>query len=91
MRFSSSYVKKLLVAFEAEKSPQRVKFREESLSERETEVLQLITAGFSNQEIADKLFISLNTVRTHTKNINAKLGVHSRTQAIARAKELDLL
>jgi LuxR family maltose regulon positive regulatory protein len=90
-KFSSSYVKKLLLAFEAEKPPQRIKFREESLSEREVEVLQLIAAGFSNKEIADKLFISLNTVRTHTKNINSKLEVHSRTQAVARAKELGLL
>ena len=91
LQFSSTYVKRLLRAFQAEKPPQRVKIRKDSLSEREIEVLQLITAGFSNQEIADRLFISLNTVRTHTKNINAKLNVHSRTQAIARAKKLGLL
>ncbi|UCE23113.1 MAG: response regulator transcription factor, partial [Candidatus Aminicenantes bacterium] len=58
---------------------------------RELEVLTLIAGGLSNQEIARKLFISLNTVRTHTKNINSKLNVHSRTQAAARAKELGLI
>ena len=64
---------------------------EESLSERETDVLKLIATGLTNQEIAEKLFISLNTVRTHTKNINSKLDVYSRTQAIARAKKLGLI
>jgi LuxR family maltose regulon positive regulatory protein len=51
----------------------------------------LIAAGLRNREIAEKLFISLNTVKTHTKNINSKLNVNSRTKAIARAKELGLL
>jgi LuxR family maltose regulon positive regulatory protein len=90
-QLSRAYAKKLLIAFKAEKPPQKIKIREETISEREIEVLQLIAAGFSNKEIADRLFISLNTVRTHTKNINAKLDVHSRTQAIARAKKLGLL
>ena len=88
---SRAYLKKLLVAFEAEKTAPKEKIHTESLSEREVEVLQLIAAGFSNKDIANKLFISLNTVRTHTKNINSKLEVHSRTQAVARAKELGLL
>jgi LuxR family maltose regulon positive regulatory protein len=90
-QYSRAYVKKLLIAFQAEHPPKRVNVHTASLSEREIEVLQLIAAGFSNQEIADRLFISLNTVRTHTKNINAKLDVHSRTRAIARAKKLGLL
>jgi LuxR family maltose regulon positive regulatory protein len=90
-RFSRAYIRKLLVAFKAETPPQKVKILTEPLSEREIEVLLLIAAGFSNQVIADKLFISLNTVRTHTKNIYTKLDVHSRTQAIARAKELGFL
>ncbi len=63
----------------------------ESLSERELEVLQLIADGFTNQEVAAKLFLSLNTVKVHTRNIYGKLGVHSRTQAIARSQELGLL
>ncbi len=65
--------------------------RLEPLSERELEVLRLIAAGCSNKEIARRLAISLNTVKTHSKNINGKLGVSSRTQATLRARELALL
>ena len=63
----------------------------EPLSERELEVLQLITEGLTNREIASRLFVSVNTVKAHTRNIYGKLNVHSRTQAIARAQELGLL
>ena len=59
----------------------------EPLSERELEVLYLIAAGLRNKEIAEKLFISLNTVKTHLKNINSKLNVTKRTKAVVRAKE----
>jgi LuxR family maltose regulon positive regulatory protein len=62
----------------------------EPLSERELEVLQLIADGLSNREIADRLFLSLNTVKAHTRNIYGKLDVHSRTQAVARAQDLGL-
>ncbi len=88
---SKAFVKKLLATFEAAKPPKKALDLIEPLSERELEVLHLIAAGLSNQQIAQKLFISLNTVRTHTKNINTKLNVHSRTQAAARAKELGIL
>lgn len=54
-------------------------------------MLQLLAEGFSNQEIGNYLFISVNTVKTHTKKINSKLGVKRRTQAIMRAKALGLL
>ncbi|NIV32691.1 MAG: hypothetical protein GWN58_25565 [Anaerolineae bacterium] len=63
----------------------------EDLSTRELEVLQLIAEGLTNREIASRLFVSLNTVKAHTRNIYGKLGVHSRTQAIARSQELGLL
>jgi LuxR family maltose regulon positive regulatory protein len=63
----------------------------EPISEREQGVLELIAKGLSNQEIADKLHISLHTVKTHARRINAKLDVKSRTQAIVRARELGLL
>ena len=63
----------------------------EPLSERELEVLQLIAEGLTNQEIAEKLFVSLNTVRSHTKNINSKLDVHKRHLAVDRARLLDLI
>ncbi|MNJ63788.1 Transcriptional regulatory protein DevR (DosR) [compost metagenome] len=60
------------------------------LTRREREVLKLIAQGYANQQIADALFISLHTVKTHAQRINAKLGVERRTQAILRAKELGL-
>nr|WP_164897267.1 LuxR C-terminal-related transcriptional regulator [Pseudomonas alkylphenolica] len=60
------------------------------LSRREMDVLKLIAQGFSNQQIAESLFISLHTVKTHAQRINFKLGVERRTQAVARAKELGL-
>ncbi len=63
----------------------------EPLTDREMEVLHLLADGLSNREIARKLFLSPHTVRTHTYNIYGKLGVHSRMQAVARARELGLL
>ncbi len=63
----------------------------EQLSARELAVLRLIAQGCSNQEISDRLFISLHTVKTHASHINSKLGVERRTQAVARAQELGML
>jgi LuxR family maltose regulon positive regulatory protein len=63
----------------------------EPLSEREREVLRLIAEGLSNREIAQRLFLSLSTVKTHTYNIYGKLQVHSRTQAVAKARALGIL
>jgi LuxR family maltose regulon positive regulatory protein len=63
----------------------------EPISERELGVLELIAKGFSNQDIGDRLHISLHTVKTHARRINAKLEVKSRTQATVRARELGLL
>lgn len=62
-----------------------------NLSLREKEVLLQIAEGYSNQEIADQLFISLHTVKTHARKINVKLGAKSRTQAIVRARELEII
>ncbi|WP_343573169.1 LuxR C-terminal-related transcriptional regulator [Pseudomonas sp.] len=61
------------------------------LSPRELSVLKMIAQGLSNQDIAEQLFISLHTVKSHAQKINAKLGVTRRTQAIVRAKELGLV
>ena len=61
------------------------------ISKREYDVLGLMAQGLSNQEIADTLFISLNTVKTHTANIFLKLDTKRRTQAIQKAKELRLI
>ena len=63
---------------------------ESPLSLRELEVLELIASGSSNRQIADKLFISLHTVKTHVRRIHGKLGVERRTHAVARARMLGL-
>ena len=61
------------------------------ISKREYEVLELIAQGLSNQEIAGKLFVSLNTVKTHSSHLFMKLDARRRTEAIRRAQELKLL
>ncbi|MEW5870792.1 MAG: LuxR C-terminal-related transcriptional regulator [Chloroflexota bacterium] len=63
----------------------------EPLSERELEVLRLLGSELSGPEIASQLYISLNTLRTHTKNIYSKLGVNTRRAATHRVGELGLL
>jgi LuxR family maltose regulon positive regulatory protein len=63
----------------------------EPLSERELEVLRLLAAGLSYREIAGELYVSINTIKAHAKNIYSKLGVHGRMQAALRAKEIELL
>ncbi|HEY0654285.1 MAG TPA: LuxR C-terminal-related transcriptional regulator [Chryseosolibacter sp.] len=61
------------------------------ISKREHEVLELMAQGLSNQEIADRLFVSLNTVKTHTSSLFVKLDVKRRTQAVQKGKELNLI
>ncbi|GGM88689.1 helix-turn-helix transcriptional regulator [Dyadobacter beijingensis] len=61
------------------------------ISQRELEVLQLVAQGLSNQEVAERLFVSLNTVKTHSSRIFEKLEVRSRTQAVERARRLRLI
>jgi LuxR family maltose regulon positive regulatory protein len=90
---SAHYLRKLLAALEQAASGAALPTEglPESLSERELEVLQLIEAGKSNRRIAQELFVSLGTVKTHIKNIYRKLDAHSRTQALVRARDLNLL
>jgi len=91
-----AYSSKLLAAMELERRGERAKpavvtLLVEPLSEREVEVLHLVAAGLSNQEIADRLIVSVRTVKKHVQNILGKLGVANRTHAVARARELKLL
>ena len=94
-----NYVRQLLAAFpvsEPEQTtppqPDNSEFAWiEPLSEREVEVLQLIAEGLTNKEISSQLYLSLNTVKTHTRNIYSKLGVNSRVLAVARARDLEIL
>jgi len=91
-RIPVRYLAKLLVVLAQEgAAPGSVERLSEPLSERELDVLALISAGRSNVEIARSLFVSMSTVKTHINNLYRKLGAGSRTQAIARARELDLI
>jgi two-component system, NarL family, response regulator LiaR len=62
-----------------------------NLSRRELEVLQLMAGGLSNQEIADRLFVSLNTIKTHTAQLFEKMEVKRRTQAVDLGKKLSII
>ncbi|HEX8228102.1 MAG TPA: LuxR C-terminal-related transcriptional regulator [Chloroflexia bacterium] len=99
-----AYAGRLISAFEAEKSRSTGESHrtslpafppsqplDEPLSQRELEVLQLIARGLSNREISERLFLALDTVKGHNRKIFDKLQVQSRTEAIARARELGLL
>jgi LuxR family maltose regulon positive regulatory protein len=101
---AKKYIGKLLASFQSPASGAEFKSKMlptegtvtsptqvEPLSERELEVLQLIVDGLSNREIAEKLIIGEGTVKTHINNTYSKLDVKSRSQAIARARELKLL
>ena len=68
-----------------------INFKSYGLSHREYEVLQFMALGLTNQEIADKLFISLPTVKSHSSKLFRKLNVKRRTQAVMKGKELNLL
>ncbi len=95
------YTGTLLAAFEAERSKREVRAYApltvpdqlliEPLSQRELEILRLVAQGLSNREISERLFIALVTVKVHNGRIFEKLQVQRRTEAVARAHELDLL
>ena len=86
-----NYLQKLLTAFRFPRHTTIQNQLHEQLSDREMEVLGLIVSGLSNKAIMEELFVSLNTVKTHIKNIYGKLDVHSRTEAIIKARELNLI
>jgi LuxR family maltose regulon positive regulatory protein len=85
------YVERLLTAFFPEPAEVKAVKLPERLSARELEVLRLLPSDLSITEIADKLVVSVHTVRSHVKSIYARLGVHSRYAAVARAREFGLL
>jgi LuxR family maltose regulon positive regulatory protein len=90
-RVMSHYVEKLLTAFGVISPATSDAVLPEPLTEREHEILQLVAAGLTNPEIAETLVISPQTVKKHTTNIYSKLNVGNRTEAAAKARELDLL
>jgi len=93
------YVRRLLAAFPVDEPMQADLKRTEAdqselvepLSDRELEVLQLIAEGLTNREIASRLYISLHTVKVHSRNIYGKLDVHNRTRAVSQARALGIL
>jgi LuxR family maltose regulon positive regulatory protein len=90
-----NYVASLLAAWNAQPPAAtpaaRLQPLIEPLSERELEVLRLIADGLSNAEIASRLVVTVGTVKAHTSNLYGKLGVNTRTRAVARARALGLL
>lgn len=88
-----AYIDRLLVAFAAEEKRPQSSFSPlvEPLTDREMAVLRLIAAGLSNREIADELYLSVNTIKWYTSHIYGKLGVSKRAEAVARAHELGIL
>jgi LuxR family maltose regulon positive regulatory protein len=87
---SPNYAAGLLAAFgdEAELTPPAMQALIEPLTDREMEVLRLIVAGLSNPQIAEELYIAVSTVKSHVNHIYGKLGVHNRTQAALKARDL---
>ena len=91
-RIAPGYASRLLAAFgrSTPTSSTSAQILVEPLTGRELEVLRLIAAGYSNQEIADELVVAVSTVKAHINHLYGKLDVKSRTQAVARAQALDL-
>lgn len=91
----SGFAKKILESFPDMKFNEVKAFdstlQEEPLSNRERDILILISEGLTNKAIADRLYISLSTVKWHTSNIYGKLEVQNRTEAVAKAKALKIL
>ena len=98
-KIAPDYIQRLLAAFPTEEQKKTVGLKSqdpdsgwvEPLSDREIDVLQLLAEGLTNQEIAQKLYVSLNTVKAHTRNIFGKIGVNNRTQAVVKARTLGIL
>jgi LuxR family transcriptional regulator, maltose regulon positive regulatory protein len=91
MLLAASSAREMVRPKDEGKPPQRPQPLVDPLSERELEVLQLIAAGASNEEITQQLVIAISTVKRHVSNIFGKLAVSNRTQAVTRAQTISLL
>lgn len=97
LRLSKPKVKTVVVEKEVYISPNEsftlnsALISELDLSKRELEILDLMARGYSNQEIANTIFVSLSTVKTHNQNLFSKLDVKRRTQAVEKAKRLEII
>lgn len=96
LKLSNPKVEKVIVEKEVQVPQKEFRQNEAELeklgiSPREMEVLNLMALGLSNQEIAERLFLSLNTIKTHSANLYVKLDVKRRTQAVEKAKRLSLI
>jgi LuxR family maltose regulon positive regulatory protein len=96
-RASRNYIRRILIAYPGDifpvSHPQAKQHSQliESLTPREMDVLRLLEEGLSNREIADRLYLSPNTLRVYTTNLYTKLDVHNRTQAVIRARALEII
>jgi LuxR family maltose regulon positive regulatory protein len=91
LRYLGEIVETIRAAAPGDDDSEKVISASEPLTEREREVLRLVAAGLSNAQIADELYLAVGTVKSHIHHIYGKLLVSSRTQAVERARELDLL
>lgn len=88
------FVKKIIIKEEQQRAAlfiDEAEVKKTGISKRELEILQLIDEGLSNQQIADKLFVSEHTVKKHVSNLFFKLDVQRRTEAVKKAKTLRLI
>jgi DNA-binding NarL/FixJ family response regulator len=89
------FVQKVIIKEEAKQqenfSIDEIRLKKTGISKRELEILQLVDAGLSNQQIAERLFVSEHTVKKHISNLFFKLDVQRRTEAVKKAKNLKLI
>ena len=90
-RIAPEYIARLLAALGSSRGEMPADLLLDPLSERELEILRLIATGVSNKDLAAKLVLTVGTVKWHLNNIYSKLGVRSRTQAVAKARDLGLI
>lgn len=89
---NTEYIQRILTCIDQDEGFEKAATRTvEKLSQRELEVLRLIAVGLSNREIAEQLYLSPGTIKTHVHNICGKLGASNRTQAVMQARDLNII